>query len=97
MPRRIEIAAIGAAHSEGAVAIEVNDIVSAQDLSAKAFYGGRPEDRENGRGVDPPQAAQQRPLVGNVGQVLQIQRPGDYHQNPEALGGGGIMRHINSA
>ena len=75
----------------------MNDVVAAQDLSAKAFYCGRAEDLQMGGGVDPAQAAQQRPLVGNVGQVLQIQRPGDYHQNPEALRGGGIMRHINSA
>ena len=93
----VEASAIGAAHPEGAVAVKVDYIVSAQDLSAKAFYCGRAEDLEKGRGVDSPQATQQRPLVGNVGQVLQIKRPGDYHQNPEALGGGGIMRHINSA
>jgi hypothetical protein len=52
------------------VAVEVNDVISAQDLSAKAFYCGWAEDLEKGGGFDPPQATQQRPLVGNVGQVL---------------------------
>ena len=55
---RVQTAAIGAAQSEEAVAVEVDDVVAAQDLSAKAFYCGRAEDLEKGRGVDPPQATQ---------------------------------------
>ena len=65
----IETAAIGAAHPEGAVAVEVNDVVTAQDLRAYTFHCGRTENLQKGRGIDPPQAPQQGPLVGNVGQV----------------------------
>lgn len=79
------------------MAVEVNDLVAAQNLAAQALHRWRAEHLQVGRGLDPSQTVLQRPLVGQVGQVVEIQGPVDNHQNSKALGEGGILRHIKAA
>lgn len=69
----VKNAAVGAASPQGSVAVEVNDVVAVQNLASQALHRGRAKHLQEGRCLHPSQAILQGPLVGQVGQVRQVQ------------------------